>query len=115
MHADRALYEPLDRCIDDLLRTGTWAAPAAGPTHDELAALMQVAARLVELAGRTPPPDAGARRTIWRRLTDARTRWEAQGFPRFAALFGDAPGDARPASRQVSITSGCRPLRGVAP
>jgi hypothetical protein len=115
MHAERALYEPLDRCIDDLLLTGAWAMPGAEPGDEELTSLMQVATRLVELAHRTPPPDESKKRTIWRRLVNARTRWENAGGLHFTALFGDAPGGAPLRHRQISTAGGCGPLREVAP
>ncbi len=114
MSAERSLYEPLDRCIDDLLRTGMWSVPGSEPGGEELASLMQIASRLVLLARRTPPPDEARKRTIWRRLNDARTRWGRAGFLRFSALLGDAARGTLQASRQTH-ERGTTPLREVVP
>jgi hypothetical protein len=64
----------LDHCIDRLLAGASWegALPAEPRARTELAALMDVAEQLHELASHTAPLQRPRKERLWRRIAVAR-------------------------------------------
>lgn len=80
--------EALDRCIDKLIEDLDWEAtlPYDEPARGEVAGLMVVARRLMDLARRSPKADGERRRRLWDRWwphrDSASTRLAATRQPR---------------------------------
>ena len=90
MTADNLPGDPeaeLDRCIDQLLATGTWEARfPRGKARDEVDGLMAVSALLRGLTRYIARPRPGQKDRLWGSLSTSVQRWGATAVRRAGRL-----------------------------